>query len=97
MSIPDEMVTAMRTYLGSLHADSTDTAGESSRKFLALRETGAYQGLDVLLGSRHECHMRSVVRPAISAVTGSSSPASSSRYASICTWLRSRSSCTAAQ
>ena len=48
-TIPDDMVTALRTYLGALHASSDDAFDDSDRRFLALRTSGKYQGLDVLL------------------------------------------------
>lgn len=49
MAIPDDMVAALRTYLGALHAGSDDAFDDSDRRFLALRTSGEYQGLDVLL------------------------------------------------
>jgi hypothetical protein len=49
VAVPDEMVTAMRTYLLALHADSGTALDESDRQFLALLKVGKIEGLQVLL------------------------------------------------
>jgi hypothetical protein len=49
VAVPDEMVTAMRTYLLALHADSGTALDESDRQFLALLKARKIEGLQVLL------------------------------------------------
>jgi hypothetical protein len=49
VAVSDDVVDAMRAYLGALHASTGDAFDESDRRFLTLLQANRYAGLDVLL------------------------------------------------
>jgi hypothetical protein len=49
VTIPDEMVAAMHTYLAALHTDSDADLDDSDRQFIALLKADRTEGLGELL------------------------------------------------